>query len=103
VVDFDKRSKPTSVLAAVFPGPVFAPCSFSLGDPRPSSGRRCGGWSIRPDFATAISAYRKAICGRAKPRGRLADLDKELVLNTTGFSKTLKPIQAESDALGAEG
>jgi membrane fusion protein, heavy metal efflux system len=52
-----------------------------------------------PDFATAISAYRKAI-STAKTARRLADLDKDLVEHN-GVAKR-EAEQAETDAANAE-
>jgi cobalt-zinc-cadmium efflux system membrane fusion protein len=94
VVDFD-NDQATSVLAP-FSGPV-SRLLVSLGDHVKSGAPLAVVDS--PDFATAISAYRKAIAAAQTAR-RLADLDKELVEHN-GVSKR-EADQAESDALGAE-
>ena len=52
-----------------------------------------------PDFATAISAYRKALT-TAQTSRRLADLDKDL-LEHNGVSQR-EQAQAETDAVSAE-
>jgi len=94
VVDFD-NDHATSVLAP-FSGPV-SRLLVSLGD-HVKLGAPLAVVNS-PDFATAISAYRKAIAAAQTAR-RLADLDKELVEHN-GVSKR-EADQAESDALGAE-
>jgi membrane fusion protein, heavy metal efflux system len=94
VVDFD-NDQATSVLAP-FSGPV-SRLLVSLGD-HVKLGAPLA-MVDSPDFATAISAYRKSIAAAQTAR-RLADLDKELVEHN-GVSKR-EADQAESDAIGAE-
>jgi cobalt-zinc-cadmium efflux system membrane fusion protein len=94
VVDFD-NDQATSVLAP-FSGPV-SRLLVSLGD-HVKLGAPLA-LVDSPDFATAISAYRKAIAAAQTAR-RLADLDKDLVEHN-GVSKR-EADQAESDALSAE-
>ena len=94
VVDFD-NDQATSVLAP-FSGPV-SRLLVSLGDHVKLGAPLAVVDS--PDFATAISTYRKAIAAAQTAR-RLADLDKELVEHN-GVSKR-EADQAESDALSAE-
>ena len=94
VVDFD-NDQATSVLAP-FSGPV-SRLLVSLGDHVKLGAPLAVVDS--PDFATAISAYRKAIAAAQTAR-RLADLDRELVEHN-GVSKR-EADQAESDALSAE-
>ena len=94
VVDFD-NDQATSVLAP-FSGPV-SRLLVSLGDHVKLGAPLAVVDS--PDFATAISTYRKAIAAAQTAR-RLADLDRELVEHN-GVSKR-EADQAESDALGAE-
>jgi membrane fusion protein, heavy metal efflux system len=94
VVDFDNEQA-TSVLAA-FSGPVsrllVAPGDrVKKGDPL--------ALVESADFATAISAYRKAIA-TAKTTRRLADLDKDL-LEHQGIPRR-EAEQAETDATNAE-
>ena len=94
VVDFD-NDQATSVLAP-FSGPV-SRLLVSLGD-HVKLGAPLA-MVDSPDFATAISTYRKANAAAQTAR-RLADLDKELVEHN-GVSKR-EADQAESDALSAE-
>jgi cobalt-zinc-cadmium efflux system membrane fusion protein len=94
VVDFDS-DQATSVLAP-FSGPV-SRLLVSLGDHVKLGAPLAVVDS--PDFATAISAYRKAIAAAQTAR-RLADLDRDLVEHN-GVSKR-EADQAESDALSAE-
>jgi membrane fusion protein, heavy metal efflux system len=94
VVDFD-NDQATSVLAP-FSGPV-SRLLVSLGEHVKLGAPLAVVDS--PDFAAAISSYRKAIAAAQTAR-RLADLDKELVEHN-GVSKR-EADQAESDALGAE-
>jgi cobalt-zinc-cadmium efflux system membrane fusion protein len=94
VVDFD-NDQATSVLAP-FSGPV----SRLLVSP----GERVGKGQplatvASPDFAAAVSAYRKAIAAAETAR-RLADMDKDLLAHK-GVSER-EANQAESDAVGAE-
>jgi len=94
VVDFD-NDQATSVLAP-FGGPVsrllVSPGEHvRKGDPL--------AMVVSPDFATAISAYRKALA-TAQTNRRLADLDKDLVQHH-GISQR-EADQAETDAANAE-
>ena len=94
VVDFD-NDQATSVLAP-FSGPVSRllvdlGARVKLGAPLAIVDS--------PDFAAAISAYRKAISTATTLR-RLADLDRDLVQHN-GVSKR-EADQAETDAVGAE-
>jgi len=94
VVDFD-NDQATSVLAP-FSGPVsrlLVPLGAEV-----KSGEALAVVES-PDFATAISAYRKAIA-TARTLRRLADLDKDLVQHN-GVSQREEE-QALSDAIGAE-
>jgi membrane fusion protein, heavy metal efflux system len=93
-VDFD-NDQATSVLAP-FSGPV-SRLLVSLGE-RVKQGQPLAVVES-PDFATAISAYRKAI-STARTARRLADLDKDLVEHN-GVAKR-EAEQAESDAANAE-
>jgi membrane fusion protein, heavy metal efflux system len=93
-VDFDNEQA-TSVLAP-FSGPV-SRLLVSLGE-HVKQGQPLAVVDS-PDFATAISAYRKAIAAAQTAR-RLADLDKDLVEHN-GVSRR-EADQAESDALSAE-
>jgi membrane fusion protein, heavy metal efflux system len=93
-VDFDNEQA-TSVLAP-FSGPV-SRLLVSLGE-HVKQGQPLAVVNS-PDFATAISAYRKAI-STAQTARRLADLDKDLVEHN-GVSKR-EADQAESDAANAE-
>jgi cobalt-zinc-cadmium efflux system membrane fusion protein len=93
-VDFDNEQA-TSVLAP-FSGPV-SRLLVSLGE-HVKQGQPLAVVDS-PDFATAISAYRKAI-STAQTARRLADLDKDLVEHN-GVSKR-EADQAESDAANAE-
>ncbi len=93
-VDFD-NDQATSVLAP-FSGPV-SRLLVSPGDKVKSGDALATVES--PDFATAISTYRKAISS-AQTLRRLADLDKDLIEHQ-GVSRREQE-QAESDALGAE-
>lgn len=94
VVDFD-NDQATSVLAP-FSGPV-SRLLVSLGE----HVRQGAALAVvdSPDFATAISAYRKAIA-TAQTARRLADLDKDLIEHN-GVSKR-EAEQAETDAVNAE-
>lgn len=93
-VDFD-ADQATSVLAP-FSGPV-SRLLVSLGD-RVKQGAALAVVDS-PDFAAAISAYRKAIA-TAQTARRLADLDKELIAHN-GVAKR-EADQAETDAVNAE-
>jgi membrane fusion protein, heavy metal efflux system len=93
-VDFD-NDQATSVLAP-FSGPV-SRLLVSLGE-HVKQGQPLA-MVDSPDFATAISAYRKAI-STAQTARRLADLDKDLVEHN-GVAKR-EADQAESDAANAE-
>jgi cobalt-zinc-cadmium efflux system membrane fusion protein len=94
VVDFD-NDQATSVLAP-FSGPV-SRLLVSLGE-HVKLGAPLAVVNS-PDFAAAISAYRKAISS-AQTLRRLADLDKDLIQHN-GVAKK-EADQAESDALNAE-
>jgi len=94
VVDFD-NDQATSVLAP-FSGPV-SRLLVSLGEHVKQGAALAVVDS--PDFATAISAYRKAIA-TAQTARRLADLDKDLIEHN-GVSKR-EAEQAETDARNAE-
>jgi cobalt-zinc-cadmium efflux system membrane fusion protein len=94
VVDFD-NDQATSVLAP-FSGPVTR-MLVSLGDPV-KQGQPLAAVDS-PDFAAAISAYRKAIA-TAQTNRRLADLDKDLIQHN-GVARREQE-QAETDALNAE-
>jgi cobalt-zinc-cadmium efflux system membrane fusion protein len=94
VVDFD-NDQATSVLAP-FSGPV-SRLLVSLGEHVKQGAALAVVDS--PDFATAISAYRKAIA-TAQTARRLADLDKDLIEHN-GVSKR-EADQAETDAVNAE-
>jgi membrane fusion protein, heavy metal efflux system len=93
-VDFD-NDQATSVLAP-FSGPV-SRLLASLGE-HVKQGQPLAVVES-PDFATAISAYRKAI-STAQTARRLADLDKDLVQHN-GVAKR-EAEQAETDAANAE-
>ena len=94
IVDFD-NDQATSVLAP-FSGPV-SRLLVSLGEHVKQGAPLAVVDS--PDFATAISAYRKAIA-TAQTARRLADLDKDLIEHN-GVSKR-EAEQAETDAVNAE-
>jgi membrane fusion protein, heavy metal efflux system len=94
VVDFD-NDQATSVLAP-FSGPV-SRLLVSLGEHVKLGAPLAVVDS--PDFAAAISAYRKAIA-TAQTLRRLADLDKDLIEHN-GVSKR-EAAQAETDAANAE-
>ena len=94
VVDFD-NDQATSVLAP-FSGPV-SRLLISLGE-RVKRGDPLA-MVDSPDFAAAISAYRKALI-TAQTLRRLADLDKDLIRHQ-GVSRREQE-QAESDAVNAE-
>jgi cobalt-zinc-cadmium efflux system membrane fusion protein len=94
IVDFD-NDQATSVLAP-FSGPV-SRLLVSLGEHVKQGAPLAAVDS--PDFATAISAYRKAIA-TAQTARRLADLDKDLIEHN-GVAKR-EAEQAETDALNAE-
>ena len=93
-VDFD-NDQATSVLAP-FSGPV-SRLLVSLGE-RVKQGDPLATVDS-PDFAAAISAYRKALI-TAQTLRRLAELDKDLVQHQ-GVSQR-EQYQAESDAVNAE-
>jgi cobalt-zinc-cadmium efflux system membrane fusion protein len=93
-VDFD-NDQATSVLAP-FSGPV-SRLLVSLGD-RVKKGDPLAEVAS-PDFATAISAYQKALATAQTDR-RLADLDKDLIQHH-GVSQR-EADQAETDAANAE-
>jgi membrane fusion protein, heavy metal efflux system len=94
VVDFD-NDQATSVLAP-FSGPV-SQLLVSLGAQVKEGTALAAAES--PDFATAISTYRKALA-TAETNRRLADLDKDL-LGHSGVSQR-EADQAETDAVSAE-
>jgi cobalt-zinc-cadmium efflux system membrane fusion protein len=94
VVDFD-NDQATSVLAP-FSGPV-SQLLVSLGAQVKEGTPLAAAES--PDFATAISTYRKALATAQTDR-RLADLDKDL-LEHHGVSQR-EADQAETDAVSAE-
>lgn len=94
VVDFDNEQA-TSVLAP-FSGPV-AQLLAAPGDHVKAGDALATVDS--PDFASAVSAYRKAL-STAQTNRRLADLDKDL-LEHNGVSQR-EAAQAETDAIGAE-
>jgi cobalt-zinc-cadmium efflux system membrane fusion protein len=94
IVDFD-NDQATSVLAP-FSGPV-SRLLVSLGQHVKQGAPLATVDS--PDFATAISAYRKAIA-TAQTARRLADLDKDLIEHN-GVAKR-EAEQADTDALNAE-
>ena len=94
VVDFD-NDQATSVLAP-FSGPV-SRLLVSLGEHVKLGAPLAVVES--PDFAAAISAYRKAIA-TAQTLRRLADLDKDLIQHN-GVAKR-EADQAETDAVNAE-
>ena len=94
VVDFD-NDQATGVLAPLS-GPVtrlLVPLGAKVrkGDPLAAVDS--------PDFATAVSAYHKALAS-AQTNRRLADLDKDL-LQHSGISQR-EAAQAETDAANAE-
>ena len=94
VVDFDNEQA-TSVLAP-FSGPVsqlLVPLGAQVKEGTPLATVES------PDFATAISTYRKALATAQTDR-RLADLDKDL-LEHHGVSQR-EADQAETDAVSAE-
>lgn len=93
-VDFD-NDQATSVLAP-FSGPV-AHILVSPGE-RVNKGQPLA-TVASPDFAAAVSAYRKAVAAAAAAR-KLADMDKDLLAHK-GVSER-EADQAESDAVGAE-
>lgn len=94
VVDFDNEQA-TSVLAP-FSGPV-AQLLAAPGDHVKAGDALATVDS--PDFASAVSAYRKALT-TAETNRKLADLDKDL-LEHNGVSQR-EAAQAETDAIGAE-
>ena len=94
VVDFD-NDQATSVLAP-FSGPV-SRLFVSPGD-KVKKAIRSRRWFL-PDFATAVSAYRKALVTAQNAR-KLADLDKDLLAHQ-GVSQR-EAEQAQTDAAGAE-
>jgi cobalt-zinc-cadmium efflux system membrane fusion protein len=93
-VDFD-NDQATSVLAP-FSGPV-ARLLVSQGD-EVSKGQPLATVDS-PDFATAISAYQKAVA-TARTNRRLADLDKDLVQHNGVSQREYE--QAQTDATNAE-
>lgn len=93
-VDFD-NDRATSVLAP-FSGPV-SRLLVSAGDEVKAADPLAAVDS--PDFATAISAYRKAIA-TARTARRLADLDKDLVEHQGVALREAE--QAQTDATNAE-
>ena len=94
VVDFD-NDQATSVLAP-FSGPV-SRLLVSLGD-HVKKGEPLAAVDS-PDFAAAVSAYRKALA-TAKTDRRLADLDKDLLQHQGVAQREAE--QAETDAVNAE-
>jgi cobalt-zinc-cadmium efflux system membrane fusion protein len=94
VVDFD-NDQATSVLSPIS-GPV-SRLLVSLGQPVKKGEPLAAVDS--PDFATAISAYQKALA-TAKTDRRLADLDNDLLQHNGVAQK--EAAQAETDALNAE-
>ena len=94
VVDFD-NDQSTSVLAPIS-GPV-SRLLVSLGD-KVKKGDPLA-YVDSPDFAAAVSAYRKALVTAHTAR-RLADLDKDLLQHQGVAQKEAD--QAETDAAGAE-
>ncbi|MES2295333.1 MAG: efflux RND transporter periplasmic adaptor subunit [Pseudomonadota bacterium] len=94
VVDFD-NDQATSVLAP-FSGPV-SRLFVSPGD-RVKKGDPLAA-VVSPDFAAAVSAYRKALVTAQNSR-KLANLDKDL-LSHQGISQR-EAEQAQTDAAGAE-
>src|SRR6202046_3726436 len=94
VVDFD-NDQATSVLAP-FSGPV-SRLLVSLGDQVKKGDPLAEVDS--PDFAAAVSAYRKALA-TAKTDRRLADLDKDLLQHQGVAQREAE--QAETDAVNAE-
>lgn len=94
VVDFD-NDQATGVLAP-FSGPV-ARILVSPGE-RVKKAQPLA-TVASPDFAAALSAYRKSVAAAAATR-KLADMDKELLADK-GVSER-EADQAESDAVGAE-
>ncbi|HEY3778545.1 MAG TPA: efflux RND transporter periplasmic adaptor subunit [Rhizomicrobium sp.] len=93
-VDFDS-DQATSVLAP-FSGPVAR--IFVTPGERVKKGQPLA-TVASPDFAAAVSAYRKAVAAAQSAR-RLADMDKDLLAHK-GVSER-EADQAESDAVGAE-
>jgi membrane fusion protein, heavy metal efflux system len=93
-VDFD-NDQSTSVVAP-FSGPVTR-LVVSPGD-KVKAGEPLA-WVDSPDFATAVSAYRKALA-TARTNRRLADLDRDLSQHN-GVSQR-EQSQAETDAVNAE-
>ena len=94
VVDFD-NDQATSVLSPIS-GPV-SRLLVSLGQPVKKGEPLAAVDS--PDFATAISAYQKALA-TAKTDRRLADIDNDLLQHNGVAQK--EAAQAETDALNAE-
>jgi cobalt-zinc-cadmium efflux system membrane fusion protein len=94
VVDFD-NDQATSVLAPIS-GPV-SRLLVSLGQ-KVKKGEPLAAVES-PDFATAISAYHKALATAQTDR-RLADLDKDLLQHNGVAQK--EAAQAETDAVNAE-
>ena len=94
VVDFDNDQ--ATVVLAPFSGPVsrllVSPGDkVNKGDPLAAV--------VSPDFATAVSAYRKTLVAARNAR-KLADMDKDL-LSYQGVSER-EAEQAQTDAAGAE-
>ena len=94
VVDFDNEQA-TSVLAP-FSGPVAQLLAAPGDHVKPGDVLAT---VDSPDFASAVSAYRKALT-TAQTNRKLADLDKDL-LEHNGVSQR-EAAQAETDALSAE-
>jgi membrane fusion protein, heavy metal efflux system len=93
-VDFD-NDRATGVLAP-FSGPV-SRLLVSVGDEVKAGDPLAAVYS--PDFAAAISAYRKAIA-TARTARRLADLDKDLIEHQGVAQREAE--QAQTDAANAE-
>ena len=94
VVDFDNDQ--ATIVLAPFSGPVsrllVSPGDkVNKGDPLAAV--------VSPDFATAVSAYRKTLVAARNAR-KLADMDKDL-LSYQGVSEREEE-QAQTDAAGAE-
>ena len=94
IVDFD-NDQATSVLAP-FSGPV----SRLLVSPgQPVRAGDALATVVSPDFATAVSAYRKALVTAQNAR-KLADIDKDLVQHNGVSEREAR--QAETDAASAD-
>ena len=94
VVDFD-NDQATSVLAPIS-GPV-SRLLVAMGD-RVRKGQPLAEVAS-PDFAAAVTTYRKTLAAAANAR-RLADLDQDLLAHSGVSAREAE--QAESDAVGAE-